>query len=110
MKLSGGLDSEPLKSYGPPVGEKKAECDHPPPPPPPNPPPPPPKARLTAAPAAPGGTPEGRFAFIVPATLARLETVDPRPSQKGAFETVLRDALTADSLDPAGIYFGTAQR
>jgi len=27
--------------------------------------------------------------------------------QKGAFETVLRDALTADSLDPAGIYFGT---
>ncbi|MGH9455644.1 MAG: WD40/YVTN/BNR-like repeat-containing protein, partial [Terriglobia bacterium] len=27
--------------------------------------------------------------------------------QKGAYETVLRDALTADSLDPAGIYFGT---
>jgi hypothetical protein len=27
--------------------------------------------------------------------------------QKGAFETVLRDAMTADSLDPAGIYFGT---
>lgn len=27
--------------------------------------------------------------------------------QKGAFETVLRDAMTADSLEPAGIYFGT---
>lgn len=27
--------------------------------------------------------------------------------QKGAYETVLRDAMTADSFDPAGIYFGT---
>lgn len=27
--------------------------------------------------------------------------------QKGAYETVLRDALTADSCDPVGIYFGT---
>jgi len=27
--------------------------------------------------------------------------------QKGAYETVLRDALSTDSLDPAGIYFGT---
>jgi hypothetical protein len=27
--------------------------------------------------------------------------------QRNAYETVLRDALTADSLDPAGIYFGT---
>jgi serine/threonine protein kinase len=27
--------------------------------------------------------------------------------QKGTYETVLRDAMTADSLDPAGIYFGT---
>jgi len=27
--------------------------------------------------------------------------------QKGAYETVLRDALSSDSLDPAGIYFGT---
>jgi len=26
--------------------------------------------------------------------------------QKGAYETVLRDAMTADSLEPAGIYFG----
>lgn len=28
-------------------------------------------------------------------------------SQKGAYETVLRDAMGADSLNPAGIYFGT---
>jgi serine/threonine protein kinase len=27
--------------------------------------------------------------------------------QKGAYETILRDAMTADSLDSAGIYFGT---
>ena len=27
--------------------------------------------------------------------------------QKGAYETVLRDALAADLFDPAGIYFGT---
>jgi len=27
--------------------------------------------------------------------------------QKGAYETVLRDAMTADSLNPLGLYFGT---
>jgi len=27
--------------------------------------------------------------------------------QKGAYETVVRDAMTADSLNPLGIYFGT---
>jgi len=27
--------------------------------------------------------------------------------QKGAYETVLRDAMTADALDPLGLYFGT---
>jgi hypothetical protein len=27
--------------------------------------------------------------------------------QSGAYETVLRDALSVDSLDPAGVYFGT---
>jgi hypothetical protein len=27
--------------------------------------------------------------------------------QKGAYETVLRDSLSADALDPVGIYFGT---
>ena len=27
--------------------------------------------------------------------------------QKNALETVLRDSMSADSLDPAGVYFGT---
>jgi photosystem II stability/assembly factor-like uncharacterized protein len=27
--------------------------------------------------------------------------------QKSAYETVLRDALASDSLDPLGLYFGT---
>ena len=27
--------------------------------------------------------------------------------QKGAYETILRDAMTADSLDPVGVFFGT---
>lgn len=27
--------------------------------------------------------------------------------QKGAYETILRDALASDSLDPLGLYFGT---
>jgi photosystem II stability/assembly factor-like uncharacterized protein len=27
--------------------------------------------------------------------------------QRGAYETVLRDAMTTDSLDPLGVYFGT---
>jgi hypothetical protein len=27
--------------------------------------------------------------------------------QKGAYETVLRDGMVADTLDPLGIYFGT---
>jgi photosystem II stability/assembly factor-like uncharacterized protein len=27
--------------------------------------------------------------------------------QDGAYETVLRDAMAVDSLDPAGVYFGT---
>src|SRR6185437_15908496 len=27
--------------------------------------------------------------------------------QKGAYETVLRDAMCTDSLDPHGLYFGT---
>lgn len=27
--------------------------------------------------------------------------------QKRAYETVLRDAMTADAFDPVGIYFGT---
>jgi hypothetical protein len=27
--------------------------------------------------------------------------------QKGAYETILRDAMTTDTLEPAGVYFGT---
>jgi hypothetical protein len=30
--------------------------------------------------------------------------------QKGAYETVLRDGMTTDSLDPVGIYLGTRNR
>ena len=35
------------------------------------------------------------------------EALDRGLPQKGAYETVLRDAMSSDSLDPAGIYFGT---
>jgi len=35
------------------------------------------------------------------------EALDRGLPQKGAYETVLRDALSTDSRDPAGIYFGT---
>jgi len=35
------------------------------------------------------------------------EALDRGLPQKGAYETVLRDAMASDSLDPAGIYFGT---
>lgn len=38
---------------------------------------------------------------------ASWEALDRGLPQKGAYETVLRDAMTSDSLDPAGIYFGT---
>jgi hypothetical protein len=34
------------------------------------------------------------------------EALDWGLPQKGAYETVLRDAMSSDSLDPAGIYFG----
>ncbi|HUP47641.1 MAG TPA: sialidase family protein [Thermoanaerobaculia bacterium] len=37
----------------------------------------------------------------------RWEAMSRGLPQKGAHETVLRDALAADSLDPAGVYFGT---
>ncbi len=35
------------------------------------------------------------------------EALDRGLPQRGAYETVLRDAMSSDSLDPAGIYFGT---
>jgi len=38
---------------------------------------------------------------------ASWEPLETGLPQTGAYETVLRDALTADTSDPAGIYFGT---
>jgi serine/threonine protein kinase len=53
-------------------------------------------------------TPEGRLrVYRTRNAGASWEPLTRGLPQKGAFETVLRDALTADSLDPAGIYFGT---
>ncbi len=37
----------------------------------------------------------------------RWEAMTKGLPQKEAYETVLRDAMTVDSLDPAGVYFGT---
>ena len=38
---------------------------------------------------------------------ASWQALDRGLPQKGAYETVLRDAMASDALDPAGIYFGT---
>jgi serine/threonine protein kinase len=53
-------------------------------------------------------TPEGRLrVYRTRNAGASWEPLTRGLPQKGAYETILRDALTADSLDPAGIYFGT---
>jgi len=53
-------------------------------------------------------TPEGRLrVYRTRNAGASWEALTRGLPQKGAYETVLRDAMTADSLDPAGIYFGT---
>jgi serine/threonine protein kinase len=53
-------------------------------------------------------TPEGRLrVYRTRNAGASWEPLTHGLPQKGAYETILRDALTADSLDPAGIYFGT---
>jgi predicted Ser/Thr protein kinase len=53
-------------------------------------------------------TPEGRLrVFRTRNAGASWEALTRGLPQKGAYETVLRDALAADSLDPVGIYFGT---
>ena len=53
-------------------------------------------------------TPEGRLrVYRTRNAGASWEAMTRGLPQKGAFETVLRDAMTTDSLDPAGIYFGT---
>ena len=53
-------------------------------------------------------TPEGRLrVYRTRNAGASWEPLTRGLPQKGAYETILRDALTSDTLDPAGIYFGT---
>jgi photosystem II stability/assembly factor-like uncharacterized protein len=53
-------------------------------------------------------TPEGKLrVYRTRDAGRRWEAMAKGLPQKGAYETVLRDAMAADSLDPAGVYFGT---
>jgi photosystem II stability/assembly factor-like uncharacterized protein len=53
-------------------------------------------------------TPEAKLrVYRTPDAGASWEPLTEGLPQSNAYETVLRDALTADSLDEAGIYFGT---
>ena len=53
-------------------------------------------------------TPEGRLrVYRTHDAGASWEALTRGLPQQGAYETVLRDAMVTDSLDPAGIYFGT---
>jgi len=53
-------------------------------------------------------TPDGRLrVYRTRNSGASWEPLTRGLPQKGAYETVLRDAMTTDSLDPAGVYFGT---
>lgn len=53
-------------------------------------------------------TPEGRVrVYRTRNAGASWEPLTRGLPQQGAYETVLRDAMTTDALDPAGIYFGT---
>jgi photosystem II stability/assembly factor-like uncharacterized protein len=53
-------------------------------------------------------TPEGRLrVYRTRNAGASWEPLTRGLPQTGAYETVLRDAMTSDTLDPAGIYFGT---
>jgi tRNA A-37 threonylcarbamoyl transferase component Bud32 len=53
-------------------------------------------------------TPEGRLrVYRTRDAGASWEPLTRGLPQKGAYETVLRDAMSTDGLDPAGIYFGT---
>jgi hypothetical protein len=53
-------------------------------------------------------TPEGRLrVYRTHNAGASWEPLTRGLPQQGAFETVLRDGMVTDSLDPAGIYFGT---
>jgi tRNA A-37 threonylcarbamoyl transferase component Bud32 len=53
-------------------------------------------------------TPDGRLrVYRTRNAGASWEPLSRGLPQKGAYETVLRDAMCTDGLDPAGIYFGT---
>src|SRR5438445_9262255 len=53
-------------------------------------------------------TPEGKLrVYRTRDAGKRWEAMTKGLPQKGAYETVLRDAMSVDSLDPAGVYFGT---
>jgi len=53
-------------------------------------------------------TPEGRLrVYRTRNAGGSWESLECGLPQKGAYETVLRDGISTDSLDPAGIYFGT---
>jgi hypothetical protein len=53
-------------------------------------------------------TPEGKLrVYRTRDAGKRWEAMTKGLPQKGAYETVLRDAMAVDSLDPAGVYFGT---
>jgi serine/threonine protein kinase len=53
-------------------------------------------------------TPEGRLrVYRTRSAGAAWEPLTRGLPQQGAYETVLRDGMVADSLDPVGIYFGT---
>jgi serine/threonine protein kinase/photosystem II stability/assembly factor-like uncharacterized protein len=53
-------------------------------------------------------TPEGRLrVYRTRNAGASWEPMSHGLPQKGAYKTILRDAMITDSLDPAGIYFGT---
>ena len=53
-------------------------------------------------------TPEGRMrVYRTQNAGASWEPLTRGLPQQGAYETVLRDSMVTDSLDPAGVYFGT---
>jgi serine/threonine protein kinase len=53
-------------------------------------------------------TPEGRLrVYRTRSAGASWEPLTRGLPQQGAYETVLRDGMTTDSLDPVGVYFGT---
>jgi serine/threonine protein kinase len=53
-------------------------------------------------------TPEGRLrVYRTRNAGGSWESLERGLPQQGAYETVLRDAFSTDSLDPAGLYFGT---